>query len=195
MSAAPDDAEPRRRAAGGNRLVLLVLFAAFVVPVLAAYALNVWWPHWRPFGQTNHGDLVELVWKLELTAMDRAAADRVAGRWILLHPVESHCDDGCEALLDLTRRVHLSLGKDHHRVIRMLVHRAGPPALSGWPADPDLIPVPAPAAWFDRFAGADPVRLLIIDPQRYAVLQYRAGLRGKGLTRDLARMLKISKIG
>ena len=190
MSAAPHDAEPRRRAGGGRRLVPLVLFAAFVVPVLAAYALNVWWPHWRPFGQTNHGDLVEPAWKLEL-----AAPDRAAGRWILLHPVGSRCDGGCEALLDLTRRVHLSLGKDHHRVVRMLVHRAGIPDPSAREADPDLIPVPAHAAWFDRFAGADPVRLLIIDPQRHAVLQYRADLRGKGLARDLARVLKISKIG
>ena len=175
--------------------MLLGLFAAFVVPVLAAYALNVWWPHWRPFGQMNHGDLVEPPWKVELEAMGQAAAHRAAGRWILLHPVESHCDDGCEALLDLTRRVHLSLGKDHDRVVRMLVHRAGLPAVSGRPAAPDLIPVPAPAVWFDRFAGADPVRLLVIDPQRNAVLQYRAGLWGKGLARDLARMLKISKIG
>ena len=190
MSIAPNDAEPHRRAKRGNRLVLFGLFAAFVVPVLAAYALNVWWSHWRPFGQTNHGDLVQPVWKVEFTAMDRAA-----GRWILLHPVESHCDDGCEALLGLTRRVHLSLGKDHDRVVRVLVHRTGFPAVSGRPADPDLISMPAPAAWFDRFAEADPVRLLIVDPQRHAVLQYRAGLQGKGLARDLSRMLKISKIG
>ena len=195
MSIAPNDAEPHRRAKRGNRLPLLGLFAAFVVPVLAAYALNVWWPHWRPFGQTNHGELVHPVWKIELGAMDRTDADRAAGRWILLHPVESHCDDGCEALLDLTRRVHLSLGKDHDRVVRVLMHRTGSPAVSGRTADPDLIPVPAPAAWSDRFAGADPVRLLIIDPQRHAVLQYRADLRGKGLARDLARVLKISKIG
>ena len=175
--------------------MLFGLFATFAVPVLAAYALNVWWPHWRPFGQTNHGDLVQPVWKVELGAMDRAAAHRAAGRWILLHPVESHCDDGCEALLDLTRRVHLSLGKDHDRVVRVLVHRDGFPAISGRPADPDLIPVPAPKAWFDRFTGADPIRLLIVDPQHNAVLQYRADPWGKGLARDLSRMLKISKIG
>ena len=31
------------------------------------------------------------------------------GRWILLHPVEASCDDACEALLDLTKRIpHLA---------------------------------------------------------------------------------------
>ena len=54
--------------------------------------------------------------------------------------------------------------------------------------------MPAPAAWFDRFAGDEPM-LLLVDPQRQAVLRYGADLRAKGLARDLARVLKISKIG
>ena len=194
MSIAPNDAEPRRRAGSANRLVLLGLCAAFVVPVLAAYALNVWWPHWRPFGQTNHGEIVEPAWKIELAAMDRAAARRTAGRWILLHPAASGCGDTCEALLDLTRRVHVSLGKDHDRVVRMFVHRPALPVDRVRSMDAGLILVPAPAAWFDRFEGGGPV-LLLVDPQRRAVLQYRADLQGKGLARDLARVLKISKIG
>ena len=60
--------------------------------------------------------------------------------------------------------------------------------------DAELILVPAPAAWFDRFGGNEPV-LLVVDPQRQAVLRYRADLQAKGLARDLARVLKISKIG
>lgn len=191
---APDDTESRRRAKRGNRTALLGLFAVFVGPILAAYALNVWWPQWSPFGRMNHGEIVEPAWKVELAAIGQEAANRAADRWILLHPAASRCDDGCAALLDLTRRVHISLGKDHDRVVRMFVHRADLPPDRVRSMDADLILVPAPATWFDRFAGDGPV-LLVIDPQRRAVLQYRAGLRGKGLARDLARMLKISKIG
>lgn len=194
MSVEAHDAELRRRARRGNRLVLLGLFAVFIAPVLVAYALNVWWPQWRPFGRMNHGELVEPAWKVDLSTMDRAAANRAVGRWILLHPVGPPCDDDCEALLDLTRRVHISLGKDHDRVVRMLVHRAGRPVDRMRSMDADLILVPVSAAWLDRFDGDPPV-LLVVDPQRHAVLQYRLELQGKGLARDLARMLKISKIG
>ena len=174
--------------------MLLGLFAVFGVPILIAYALNVWWPHWSPFGRVNHGEIVEPAWKVELAALGHDAARRTAGRWVLLHPAPSECAGACEALLDLTRRVHISLGKDHDRVARMFVYRTGLPVDHVQSMDPALVLVPAPAAWFDRFAGGEPV-LLVVDPQRRAVLRYRADVSGNGLARDLARMLKISKIG
>ena len=188
----PGDAESRRRAQRANRAVLLGLVVVFVVPVLIAYTLNIWWPHWSPFGRTNHGDIVEPTWKVELAEMGRDSA--TAGRWILLHPAATQCDEGCETLLDLTRRVHLSLGKDHDRVVRMFVYREDLRVDHVRAMDAGLVLVPAPGAWFGRRAGGDVV-LLLVDPQRHAVLQYGADLRGKGLARDLARVLKISKIG
>ena len=188
----PGDAETRHRARRANRAVLLGLVFVFVVPVLIAYSLNIWWPHWSPFGRTNHGEIVEPTWKVELEEMGpEATAD---GRWILLHPAATQCDEDCEALLDLTRRVHLSLGKDHDRVVRMFVYREGLRVDHVRAMDAGLILIPAPGAWFDRRAGGETV-LLLVDPQRHAVLQYGAGLRGKGLASDLARVLKISKIG
>ena len=174
--------------------MLLGLIVVFVSPILVAYALNVWWPQWSPFGRMNHGEIVEPAWKVELATIGQAAENRAAGRWILLHPAASPCDDGCTELLELTRRAHISLGKDRDRVVRMFVHRAGLPVGRVRSMDTDLILVPVSAAWFHRFAGDDPA-LLVIDPQRHAVLQYPADLRGKGLVRDLARLLKISKIG
>ena len=189
-----DDTELHRRTRRANRSVLLGLFAIFIVPILIAYALNVWWPHWSPLGRMNHGEIVEPAWQVELAAMGRDAKDRTAGRWILLHPLASPCNADCEALLQLTQRVHLSLGKDYERVVRMLVHHVDVAVDRVRSMDESLIPVSAPAAWFDRFAEDGPV-LLIVDPQRQAVLRYRADLQGKGLTRDLTRVLKISKIG
>ena len=174
--------------------MLVGLVAVFVVPILVSYALNVWWPHWSPLGRMNYGELVEPAWELDLASMDRRVAERAAGHWILLHPVEASCDDACEALLDLTRRIHVSLGRDYDRVVRMLVHRADHSVEGVRVMDPELILVPMPAAWFDRFT-ADAPMLMLVDPQRRAVLRYSASLEGKGLSRDLARVLKISKIG
>jgi len=184
------DTESRRRARRGNRLALAGLFAVFVVPILTAYTLNVWWPHWSPFGRMNHGELVKPAWEIELDGI----AEPATGRWILLHPVEASCDDMCEARLGLVKRVHLSLGKDYDRVVRIFVHRAGGPGERARFGDAGLISVLAPDAWFDRF-GDDVPALLIVDPQRRAVLRYGSEIEPKGLARDLARMLKISKIG
>ena len=184
------DTESRRRARRGNRLALVGLFAVFVAPILTAYALNVWWPHWSPFGRMNHGALVEPAWEIELEGI----AEPAAGRWILLYPVAGRCDDACEARLELVKRVHVSLGKDYDRMVRVFVHRAGVRVERVRSVDTGLILVPAPDAWFDRFAGDAPT-LLIVDPQRRAVLRYGTGLEPKGLARDLARVLKISKIG
>ena len=174
--------------------MLVGLVAVFVVPILLSYALNVWWPQWSPFGRMNYGELVEPAWTLDLASMDRSVADRTVGRWILLHPVEASCDDACNTLLDLTKRIHISLGKDYERVVRVLVHRAGQSGEGVRSLDAELILVPALTPWFDRFA-ADTPALLLVDPQGQAVLQYPASLQGKGLSRDLARVLKISKIG
>ena len=184
------DAESSRRARRANLLALVGLFTVFVVPILAAYALNVWWPNWSPFGSMNHGELVEPGWTIELEGV----AEHAAGRWILLHPAAAPCDDACEADLDLVKRVHVSLGKDYDRVVRMFVHRAGAPVERVQSVDAGLILVPAPDAWFDRFGGDAPA-LLIVDPQRQAVLRYGSQPEPKGLARDLARVLKISKIG
>ena len=142
----------------------------------------------------NYGELVAPAWEIDLASMDRSVAERSEGRWVLLHLMEASCDDACEALLDLTRRIHISLGKDYDRVVRMFVHGAGHSVEGLRSMDAELVVAPAPAAWFDRFAADAPV-LLLVDPQRRAVLRYPANLRGKGLSRDLARVLKISKIG
>ena len=108
----------------------------FVVPILTAYALNVWWPSWSPFGRMNHGEIVEPAWELDL----QGVAEHAAGRWILLYPVAGPCDDACEARIELVKRVHISLGKNYDRVARMFVHRAGAPvergAIRGRRADP-----------------------------------------------------------
>ena len=130
--------------------MLLGLILVFAAPILIAYALNVWWPQWSPFGRMNHGEIVEPPWAIGVATMGEAAAERTAGRWILLHPVAGRCDAGCEALLDRTRRVHVSLGKDYDRVVRMFAHRSDLPGIPGQATDPDLIPLPVSAGWFRR---------------------------------------------
>ena len=52
--------------------MLLGLVLVFAAPILIAYALNVWWPHWSPFGRMNHGEIVEPPWAIGVATMGEA---------------------------------------------------------------------------------------------------------------------------
>ena len=110
---APGDTEARRRTQRRNRSVLVGLVAVFTVPMLIAYALNVWWPHWSPFGHMNYGEIVAPAWKVELAAMDRevrrphrrALGSAASGRVVVrMRPARrfSGSRGGCTSLLART---------------------------------------------------------------------------------------------
>ncbi|MBF2760210.1 MAG: hypothetical protein ISN28_08040 [Ectothiorhodospiraceae bacterium AqS1] len=173
-----------------GRGALLGLFAVFFAPVMLAWSLNVWWPDWHPFGETNHGELIRPPWRIE----DPAMLEAFKGRWALLHIADRECQAACMTMLDTTRRVHISLGKDYDRVVR--AHIPPDDAPQGAPEpEVDLLDLPLPAGWVERFEADEKPFLLIVDPQGYAVLRYGADFSGKGLASDIARLLRISKIG
>ncbi|WP_025770139.1 hypothetical protein [Thioalkalivibrio sp. HK1] len=178
---------PRRRFGRGT---LLGLFVIFFAPVMLAWSLNVWWPDWHPFGETNHGELIRPPWRVE----DPAIGEAIAGSWALLHIADRQCSQDCMAMLDTTRRVHISLGKDFDRVVRGYIRPHDAPEGAPTP-HVDMIDLPLPFAWVERFKEDRRPFLLIIDPQGYAVLRYGIDFSGKGLASDIARLLRISKIG
>lgn len=185
-SGAPPVAVRRRFGRGA----LLGLFVIFFAPVMLAWSLNVWWPNWHPFGETNHGELIRPPWRME----DPAIVEATTGRWALLHISDRECLQACMAMLDTTRRVHISLGKDFDRMIRVHIHPHDAP--EGAPAPHvDMLARPLPSTWVERFEEVERPFLLIVDPQGYAVLRYGVDFSGKGLARDIARLLRISKIG
>ncbi len=179
---------PRRRFGRGT---LVGLFAVFFAPVMIAWSLNVWWPQWHPFGETNHGELIRPPWRIETPAIVEAAT----GRWTLLHVGDRECSKDCTAMFDITRRVHLSLGKDYDRMIRIHIRPQDTLGSAPPPTHADMLDLPLPPAWFARFEEDERPFLLMVDPLGYVVLRYPVDLSGKGLASDIARLLKISKIG
>lgn len=199
MSDAPTPKAPLK-----SRLVLVALFAIFILPIFVALALNVELPRWLPFGQTNHGQLITPAKPFEtsaLTGVDGAPVkDRLlAGKWTLVHVEPSACMEECDRAVFRMRQSRYAMGKDMDRVRRLVVVPrplardaaerllAFDPALTVVAAAPERIGSLLPAT--------DQAEIYIVDPQGYVVMWYRADADPAGLIKDLKRLLRISKIG
>lgn len=190
------------------RLVVLLLFALFFVPVLAAWLLNVFNPGWLPFGTSNHGTLLNparAVALKELVRLDGAPLQPAASpdKWTWLFMAPPGCDDRCRTSLYNMRQARLALGKDAHRVRRIYVSTA-PWADTVQTAlmeeHPGLVLSVAAPVWVEVFAVDDQVpvdagRIYLIDPQGFLIMYYDPQSPPSGLLQDIKRLLKISKIG
>ena len=210
---AEPDLERRRRRA---RLVLVALFALFMAPILIAYALNVLYPGWAPFGTTNRGALVEPARSLSTEGLrpvdgEPLASAPFAERWTLVVVHGPGCGQPCEEALVRMRQTRLALGKDANRLQRWLVV---PEAVADPVADPIAAPISASVrelterhqgvrllaatqGWTAALGarGATPGTVYLVDPQGYLVLRYDPALADDAVLKDLKRLLRISKIG
>lgn len=195
---------------GRNRLVLLLLFLVFLVPVLGAWLL-----HWAGAGPGTvvRGTLVEPPRPLglpPLQAPDGAPlpADLLSGRWTLLFVGDGACDAPCIEALASLRQIRLAVGEDMRRVQRLWLPEVppGPEAMAGILREhPGLLvglsgdgvredfvrQLPAPAG-----GAGPPGRVYIVDPLGNVVVAYPAtGGQPKDILKDLQRLLKVSRIG
>lgn len=183
------DAVPMNRPAGGRRLVVLLVLL-FALPFAVGgglYALQ-----WRPAAGAPHGELVSGLPALPLT-----------GRWTLA-VLANDCAQRCRERLELTRRIHVALGKQMPRVRRVLLVGAAErdateaTLRASWP---DLVVASSDdAAWRAELAAVPPdeTRLVVLDPEGRPVLRYPGpadAATGRGALRDLERLLKLSWIG
>jgi hypothetical protein len=198
------------RSRGRSRLVLVLLFLAFLAPVLGAWLL-----HWAGAGPGTvvRGTLVEPPRPLGLPPLrlpDGAplSADLLSGRWTLLFVGDGVCDAPCIEALLILRQVRLAVGEDMRRVQRLWLPDVapGPEAMAGILAEhPGLLigvsgggaredfvrEFPAPAG-----GAGPPGRIYIVDPLGNAVVAYPAvGGEPKHILKDLQRLLKVSRIG
>lgn len=201
--AAPADPELERRRRRA-RLTLVGLFALFMAPILIAYALNVLYPGWAPFGTSNRGELVEparsvSAEKLRPADGEPLAAAPFAEHWTLLTVHRAGCADACEQAMVRMRQTRLALGKDAIRLQRWLVvpEPASAPVRALVERYPGARVLAAPAGWARLLEAPDgePGALYLVDPQGYLVLRYGPDLADDAVLKDLKRLLRISKIG
>lgn len=182
-----------------DRLKLLLIFALFAAPALAALMAR---DHFAPAPGNSHGELLQPAVPRFAGLVDAtgspAVLEALRGRWVLLTVASGPCGDACRAQLYLSRQTRLAQGRERGRVLRALILPTGAAFDAGMDAGDDAearlhryaAPRDSLAAWSDGEA-----RSYVVDPLGHIMLRFPAAADGKGMIRDLRLLLKASRIG
>lgn len=196
--------------ASGRRKMLLLL-AMFVLPLIVAYAL--YFGGWRPASTGNYGELVQPARPIEdvaLIAFDGKPIrfSDLRGKWTLMAFGPADCLKPCERILYHMRQVIAALGEKADRVQSALVLTDTKAldwlryTIKDYPGVRVIIgPPPAVAALARQFTvpAGSPLdnlhRIYLIDPLGNFMMSYPADADPNGMRKDLARLLRVSRIG
>ena len=194
--APPAGASPRPRRAHGGRHTLILIAAVTLAPIIASYAVYHFFPR-EP--AANYGTLLPTapLAGIDGTRLDGSAfrLDELRGRWVLVAFGTGDCASACERRLYATRQARTMQGKEQERIVRVYLQQGD----AGLPAPllaqhPGLVTARVPAAVAAQFPGGT-ASLYLLDPLGNLVLRYPEDPEIKGIARDLARLLKASRIG
>lgn len=192
---------------------LILIVALCVAPVIASYLAYYVFP---PTGRVHYGALIEPSIGVDDLAVrsrppasdagatrtdDAASFAALRGRWALVMMAPGACGGECAQRLYAIRQIRLALGRDAERVERVwLVTDDQPPSadllaqhsgLRVW-----LAPLPALR---ERFASGERPdgleRIFLLDPRGQLIMDFPPGADPSRIRKDLARLLKISRIG
>jgi hypothetical protein len=187
-----------------GRWPLIALVAVFIAPVLVAY-------FWQSTGYVNRGQLIEpprLVSDLAMYMIDgRATAlSSLRGKWTYVYFSHEVCDQTCNAVIEALVRIRLSRGKHKDRIqfLVTIVSPSAPPssdervshpaALTGYIEDSAL------GRWREAFGveGLVPPeagRIYLLDPLGYLMMSYPLAIDPNDIRKDLARLMRVSRVG
>lgn len=195
----------------GARRKILLLAALFALPVVVSYAL--YFSGWRPASFGNHGELVQParpIADVTLTLLDGKAIrfGELRGKWTLIAFSAAECGSPCERNLVKIRQVIAAQGKEAERVQSLLVMKDTRTrdwlnyAMKDYPGMRVVVgPSEAVEALARQFAlpVGSPLdnlnRIYLVDPLGNFMMSYPADADGNGIRKDLARLLRISRIG
>jgi hypothetical protein len=177
-----------------NRKTIIGLLVLFAMPIALAYF--GWAMGWfRDVGVAAYGRLLNPV-----VAGDQytVTTDTTwTPSWYLVVAIEGEdCGELCLLNEDLARRVRLALGKDADRVRLLWLHTRKPVR------DEETRSPVETLGTLETPAPLQGQRIYIMDPHGNIMLEYdwassidKAPLHGKGILRDLKKLLKFSHIG
>jgi hypothetical protein len=102
-----------------NRLMLILIAGAFVLPIVIAWLLASGKLNWQPDILSNHGTLISPPIDLaDMPMSDATLALRALppADWALLYVSDRACDDPCQAVLRELAAVRMVIGKNGTRV-------------------------------------------------------------------------------
>lgn len=195
-----------------GRLKLVVIFAVFLGPLLAAF---IWYYGFSrvfaPRGSTNHAPLLSPL--IALKPFSNAGvngaqftAESLKHRWSVIHTLAERCDRQCEKSLYNTRQTRLALGKDANRLRRILLcpnrdvlnrlaadHPDAVRLLESRDESPNGLENQLAPLIRERNLGGDDA--LLVDPLGNLMMIIPAELDPGLLLKDLKHLLKVSRIG
>lgn len=212
MPTTPPTRAPETIAPVRGRRMLLFVAAVFLLPIVLGVLL--WLGGWRPEGRSlEHGELLapaRPVGDARLQGSDDAPTRfaQFGGRWVLMSFVRLPCTPGCRDSLYKMQQVWLAQGHDARRVQRVVVllGRSTAAERTALATDyPGLTVLHGEDRVVRDFAGEfvsregtaldSPERIYLVDPHGNLVLSYAPQADASGMRKDLARLLRLSKIG
>ncbi len=190
---------PSRR----NRLVLILIFALFLAPLVAAVLLQSDWADYAPEETVNRGELLEppvaLAFERVGTITGTTDADDDRNRWRVVQVESTPCDAACEQRVTDLRQVHLATGRHQDEVAIVLVGVSGPEVRNRMLEIYGRFQLATDTggefeASLATANGAPPLpgTALIADPEGNALLRYAPGYDRGDLNKDLTKLLKWS---
>jgi hypothetical protein len=176
-----------------------------ILALCAAPTLAAWLAYfvWQPQTRTNYGELIEPhpLSDPELHRLDGGSfrLSELRGKWVLLQVDSADCSDRCRKKLVYMRQARLALGKDADRVERVwLLDDAGVPDPALLRDDGRLHVVRAPGrSLIDELpsSGSPAGYIFVVDPLGSLMLRFPGNPDAPRMLKDLARLLKVSRIG
>ncbi|KPL27154.1 MAG: hypothetical protein AMJ72_10370 [Acidithiobacillales bacterium SM1_46] len=190
-----------------GRRILLALLGIALLPVVIAWTLYL--TGWHAERTGNYGELVTPARPLTDLAFEAAdgaprSLARLRGKWTLLYIGPAACPAPCRDTLYKLQQVVLAQGKEADRIQRIFVAQdvvarvdfaktiSAYAGMEGWTGQSRAIEaLRAELAMPGEPAG----RVYLIDPLGNLVLGYPAGFDAGGMRKDLARLLRVSRVG
>ncbi len=183
-----------------SRLSLWLLIALCTAPVVASYVAYYFMP---PSGHVNYGELIEAqpLPDARLALVDGTPLQwhQLKGKWLMVTVDSGSCEAECQRKLLYMRQVRLAQGKNMDRVERVwLITDAANPA--------DPVVRDFEGTRLLRAAGSELLKqfpaqrvaadhIYVIDPLGNLMLRFPRDADPRKMVKDLARLLKISRIG
>lgn len=187
-----------------NPYTIWFVVLTFVAPVVLAYVM-FFFANVSSF--TNKGEILNpIVHITSLKLKDASdmliAEDSLTYKWRLISFVGSDCDKACNSRLFDARQIHKSLGKNQHRVLRMIVHLQKPSADMEKLMEsefPNALNVYGDEAIISSALGEtsriNDYEIYIMDPMGNIMMRFTQDQPNKDFYKDLKKLLKASQIG
>ena len=176
--------------------IAALCLAPFIAALIAYY-------YWQPQGGMNYGELIpaRALTDPPLRHLDQRGfrLSELKGKWILLQLDAADCAAACRAKLYNMRQVRLAQGREMERVERVWLILGEAPLETQLMREHDgtrmLRAADSPLLAEFPPAGAARDHIYLIDPLGNLMLRFPKDADPRRMHKDLARLLKASRIG